>query len=490
MAFDNNWNFDCEDAFDQQLLKECIIDLKRGQAAEVPVYSFVQHQRTGETKYLYGASVIIVEGLFVLSDPEVRQLLDLKLFVQADSDTMLARRIMRDTKERGRSVDGVIEHYLRWVKPAMDSGIQPTSKWADLIVPGQRNEVAVEVVAQHVRRQLDARAHKVRAELSKTPTTPALFRNEKNPFDTNKVPIHHSFLMSRTPSSSSLVGGAEAVTRTNNLAENSALPSSVHLLAPTPQLLGLLTIMHDATTSAEEFIFTTDRLCQMLMEDALGFLPYREKRRSTLATDHDCHWRGPIMDVDDVCSIAIQRSGGVLEKAARRAVPALTQGSLLIQSSDEDGEPQLYDVGLPSLIRKRATARQARVLLLDAQIGTGAAAFMGIRVLLDHSVPEENIIFVSILASAKGGIWAIARAFPKVRIVLAGVDRGLKKCRIQYPALEDPARADQHKLGSKGEEEEVSQNGVDRPTRGYKTKTIWAITPGCGSIGDRYYRTD
>lgn len=81
----------------------------------------MQHQRTEEKVYLYGASVIIVEGLFVLNDPGVRDLLDLKIFVQADSDLMLARRIIRDTKERGRDVHGIIDHYLRWVK-VRDSG--------------------------------------------------------------------------------------------------------------------------------------------------------------------------------------------------------------------------------------------------------------------------------------------------------------------------------------------------------------------------------
>ncbi|CAO1635294.1 unnamed protein product [Parajaminaea phylloscopi] len=491
LAFANNWDFDCEDAFDQELLRQCIIDLKNGRSVEVPVYSFVQHQRTAETKYLYGASVIIVEGLFVLSDPAIRELLDLKLFVQADSDLMLARRITRDTKERGRELSGVIEHYLRWVKPAMDNYISPTSKWADLIVPGQRNEVAVDVVAQHVKRQLDDRALRFRSELSQAPVTVSSEAGSTPEGGWSLALAAGNILvpMSRTPSSTSLAEVGTGHQHSNNL-NQAVLPPSVHLLPPSPQLLGLLTIMHDA--SAEDFVFYTDRVCLMLMEATLNFLPHRERVVKCGGTGQQ--WTGKELAVDDICAVAIQRSGSVLTKAARRVIPALTLGSLLIQSSDEDGEPQLYDVTLPDMIRKRSRAQASHVLLLDAQIGTGAAAFMAIRVLLDHCVPQENIIFVSILASHKGGIWALARAFPRVRVVLAGVDGGLKKCRVEYPRVQGRASG-ASEIGSQLSAR-VKDRDLDSSTQepaassDTKTKVLWTILPGMGSIGDRYYRTD
>lgn len=128
MAFKNEWNFDSPRSFDENLFKQCIADLKASKAVEIPVYSFVHHQRLEETTYLYGPSVIIVEGLFVLNDPELRDLLDLKVYVQADSDLMLARRIMRDTKERGRDIDGVIQHYLKWVKVS-DQSCDAAATW-------------------------------------------------------------------------------------------------------------------------------------------------------------------------------------------------------------------------------------------------------------------------------------------------------------------------------------------------------------------------
>lgn len=507
LAFENNWDFDCEAAFDQELLKQCIIDLKNGRAVDVPVYSFVHHQRMDETKYLYGASVIIVEGLFVLSDPEIRDLLDLKLFVQADSDLMLARRITRDTKERGREIGGIIDHYLRWVKPAMDNQIQPTSKWADLIVPGQRNEVAVDVVAQHVRKQLDARALRFRSELGKIATNEANKQTGSNPATLSSTAGRSLLVpMSRTTSSASLTGSG--VPCTNNLTQ-AILPPSVHLLEPTPQLLGLLTILHEATS--KDFVFYTDRVCRILMEETLNFLPHTEK---TVRCGGDgAEWKGKVLDTSNVCAISIQRSGSVFLKAARRAIPALTEGSLLIQSSDEDGEPQLYDVSLPDNLRKRSSAESAHVILLDAQIGTGAAAFMAIRVLLDHGVPETNIVFVSILASAKGGIWALSRAvssgdcsaratfalcldtltsmtsftsqFPKVKIVLAGVDGGLKKCRVEYPRTENGGRR-ASEIGSNltARVQERGGEADSQQSSGSKTKLLWTILPGMGSIGE------
>lgn len=388
----------------------------------------------------------------------------------------------------------------------MDNSIQPTAKWADLIVPGQSNDVAVDVVAQHVKRQLDARANRLRSELSKTPMTPAArgAASTSASYETLQSALisRHFTGLSRTPSTSSLSDSSADIS--NNLTQ-AILPASVHLLPPTPQLLGLLTIMHDATTSAADFVFYTDRVCQILMEAASSHLPYREKNVVCGGTGRT--WKGKVLDTDNVCTITIQRSGSVLENAARRSIPALVQGSLLIQSTQEDGEPQLYDVRLPDSLRRRSSATSSHVLLLDAQIGTGAAAFMAIRVMLDHCVPQENIVFVSILASAKGGIWALARAFPRVKIVLAGVDGGLRKCRIEYPRrgheLEDATRRLQGRAGTgprrlrsddededdDDEDEDQEYDEREQEVSRSRTKTIWAITPGMGSIGDRYYRT-
>lgn len=111
-----------------------LIRLIRNCTRQIPNYSFVHHNRMKDTTYLYGATVVIIEGLFVLHDKDLRDVLDLKVFVQCDSDLMLARRLKRDLVERGRDPAGVLDQYLRYVKPSFDNHIQPTSRYADILI--------------------------------------------------------------------------------------------------------------------------------------------------------------------------------------------------------------------------------------------------------------------------------------------------------------------------------------------------------------------
>lgn len=545
LAFQEQYDFDHPDAFDYDILKKCIRDLRQSKAVEIPVYSFVQHQRTSETNYLYGPAVLIVEGIFVLHDPEIRQLLDLKVYVQADSDLMLARRIKRDIVERARSVNSVLDQYLRFVKPAFDTFVSATARHADMIVPGSHNEVAIEVISQHMEKQLRNRSRKLRAEFYKTPATqvPAPTANDKNvlavmsPYDGLGSPherraslTHMKPILNRSESfgmsSSQLVRGVSS----NSAADGTGLPPNVILLAQTPQLQSLLTILHDRSTPTGEFTFACKRVGTLVVELATTLLPYREKE---IAIHGGRKHIGHELNVSSLCSVSVLRSGAVLEPSLRRAFPAMSLGSLLIQSNEEDGEPHLYDVSLPSFIRRRETAEKSWVFLLDAQIGTGAAAFMAIRVLLDHSVPEEQIIFLTLLASSQGGIHALNRAFPRVRIVVAGVDPGLQKLRIPWQTsssnhsntskhdrgepihYDDNAPVDEDDLSPGLNHRDnlhllaspplTSVDGKFAANRGARHQTqrqpslthspakgsrvVFAITPGCGSIGDRFWGT-
>ncbi|SNX82820.1 related to uridine kinase [Melanopsichium pennsylvanicum] len=542
MAFQEQYDFDHPDAFDYDILKKCIKDLRQSKAVEIPVYSFVQHQRTSETNYLYGPAVLIVEGIFVLHDPDIRDLLDLKVYVQADSDLMLARRIKRDIVERGRSVNSVLDQYLRFVKPAFDTFVSTTARHADMIVPGSHNEVAIEVISQHMEKQLRNRSRKLRAEFYKTPAT------QLPPQDNNTIASMSPYeglgsqherrmsLLQIKPSlnrnesfdtsASHLVRGASSTCA----ADDAGLPPNVIMLAQTPQLQALLTILHDRSTPTSEFTFACKRVGTLVVELATTLLPYREKE----ITIHGGHKHiGHELNISSLCSVSILRSGAVLEPSLRRAFPAMSLGSLLIQSNEEDGEPHLYDVSLPSFIRRRETAEKSWVFLLDAQIGTGAAAFMAIRVLLDHSVPQDQIIFLTLLASSQGGIHALNRAFPRVSIVVAGVDAGLQKLRIPWqissnrsaarhedndqrrgyvdnaPVDEDDLspgfnrRDDLHLLASppllsiegrfaaNNESRHGSELHAQRqPSVSAKgSRVVFAITPGCGSIGDRFWGT-
>nr|XP_020668063.1 uridine-cytidine kinase-like 1 isoform X6 [Pogona vitticeps]XP_020668064.1 uridine-cytidine kinase-like 1 isoform X7 [Pogona vitticeps] len=155
-AANNDYNFDHPDAFDFDLIISTLKKLKQGKSVKIPIYDFTTHSRKKEWKTLYGANVIIFEGIMAFSDKELLKLLDMKIFVDTDSDIRLVRRLRRDIGERGRDVEGVIKQYNKFVKPAFDQYIQPTMRLADIVVPrGSGNTVAIDLIVQHVHSQLE-----------------------------------------------------------------------------------------------------------------------------------------------------------------------------------------------------------------------------------------------------------------------------------------------------------------------------------------------
>lgn len=151
-------NFDHPDALDTDLLIEHLRQLKAGRPIEVPIYDFVRHRRTGETRRVEARPVLLIEGILIFVEPELRELLDFKIFVDTDPDVRLIRRIRRDVRERGRHVDDVIRQYLETVRPMHLEFAEPSKRWADVVVPeGGENRVAVEMVIARVE-QLLARA--------------------------------------------------------------------------------------------------------------------------------------------------------------------------------------------------------------------------------------------------------------------------------------------------------------------------------------------
>jgi uridine kinase len=151
-----DYNFDHPDAFDTDQLLECMGKLKSGQSVNIPIYDFKNHRRCSESFRKVNASdVIILEGILVFHDQKVRDLMDMKIFVDTDADIRLARRIRRDTVERGRDVISVLEQYGRFVKPAFDDFVLPSKKYADVIIPkGGDNHVAIDLIVQHIRTKL------------------------------------------------------------------------------------------------------------------------------------------------------------------------------------------------------------------------------------------------------------------------------------------------------------------------------------------------
>uniref|UniRef100_A0A8C7ZC47 Uridine-cytidine kinase n=1 Tax=Oryzias sinensis TaxID=183150 RepID=A0A8C7ZC47_9TELE len=225
LAAQNDYNFDHPGAFDFELLVATLRKLKQGRSVKIPVYDFTTHRRQKDWKNLYGASVIIFEGIMSFADKELLQLLDMKIFVDTDSDIRLVRRLRRDITERGRDIEGVIKQYNKFVKPAFEQYIEPTMRLADIVVPrGGGNMVAIDLIVQHVHSQLE----------------------------------EHTLLFRRA-----LLASAQQMQQ---------LPQTLSVLESTPQVRGLHTIIRNKETSRDEFIFYSKRLMRLLIEHALTFL--------------------------------------------------------------------------------------------------------------------------------------------------------------------------------------------------------------------------
>lgn len=148
-------NFDHPDALETSLLIAHLRELRKGNAIRQPVYDFTTYRRTGELKCIEPRSVIIVEGILIFSEKALRDLMDIKLFVDTDADERLLRRLHRDLVERGRTIDSVIEQYVSTVKPMHLEFVEPSKRWADVIIPqGGENQVAIDMVVTKIRELL------------------------------------------------------------------------------------------------------------------------------------------------------------------------------------------------------------------------------------------------------------------------------------------------------------------------------------------------
>lgn len=152
-------NWDHPDAFDVELLTTHLAALARGDAVEMPVYEFATHARSEQTRRIAPADVVVIDGILLLADADVRALCDVKVFVDADADIRLIRRIRRDTVVRGRTLESVLDQYLTTVQPMHLLFVEPSKRYADVIVPrGGSNLVAIEMIVAKIQRRLVSRA--------------------------------------------------------------------------------------------------------------------------------------------------------------------------------------------------------------------------------------------------------------------------------------------------------------------------------------------
>ena len=150
-------NYDEPAALDTSLLVYQLDQLIHGQEIDCPVYDFVQHNRSNETIHIVPKQVIIVEGIMIFADEDLRKLLDIKIFIDADADIRICRRIKRDVTKRGRSLESVITQYQQTVKPMHEKYVEPSKRFADIVVPeGGKNKVALSMIEGHIQRHLDS----------------------------------------------------------------------------------------------------------------------------------------------------------------------------------------------------------------------------------------------------------------------------------------------------------------------------------------------
>ncbi|KAF9887025.1 Uridine kinase [Aspergillus nanangensis] len=367
VAHRNEYDFDCPDSLDFDVLVQSLKDLKQGKKANIPVYSFAHHQRQPQTTTLYSPRVLILEGILALHDPRVLELLDVKIFVEADMDVCLGRRILRDVRERGRDIEGIIKQWFTFVKPSFTKFVEPQRGISDIIIPrGIENTTAIDMVVHHIQGKLDE-------------------KSEKHSEDLRKL---------------------------GQIALELELSSNVVVMAQTLQFVGINTILQNPETEHVDFVFYFDRLASMLIEKALDMTIYVPV---DIETPQNTSFRG-LHPSGTVSAVAVLRGGSCLETALKRTIPDCITGRMLIQTNARKEEPELHYLKLPNGIEEHAT-----VMLLDPQISSGGAALMAVRVLIDHGVEQHRIVFVT-CAAGKIGLKRLSTVYPELKVIVGRIE--------------------------------------------------------------------
>ncbi len=391
------YNFDHPDAIEWPLIVKTLKDLLLRRNVKVPVYDFVTHSRKeGVDINIEPGDVIIIEGILVLAMEAVRDLCHMKIFVDTDDDLRLARRMKRDTLERGRQVDGVILQYTTFVKPMFEAYVSPSKRNADIIIPwaGGQNSVAIDLIAKHIRTKLG---------------------------QTDLRRIYPNLVV----------------------------------LPPHFQIRGMHTIIRDRTVSRSDFVFYSDRIIRLVVEHALGYLPFKEHQIETPTGET---YRG-VSFYSKICGVSMIRSGEAMENALRACCKGIKIGKILVKRRDKDGlgsdllrresppfEENIDDIDsdeddldlskLPDVLYQKLPfdISERYVLLLDPLLATGYSAMAAINTLKARGVLEERILFVSVIASTQG-VHQLCTKFPKMKIITSEVDAGLSDDNRVLPGV-------------------------------------------------------
>ncbi|CAE7629712.1 UKL2, partial [Symbiodinium pilosum] len=364
-------NFDEPASFDLQELVRCLQHLRDGEYAQLPVYDFVTSRRSlHQVRTVAPCDVVILEGILVLHLKETLELCNMKVFVDTDDDVRLARRIKRDTVERGRDVEGVIRQYTRFVKPSFERYILPSKNNADIIIPWrENNDVAVDLITQNIRSKLGM--HDLRR-----------------------------------------------------------IYPNLHVMPATMQTRGMHTKIRSRATPRQEFVFYADRLIRLVVEQALGYLPFAESEVTTPVGES---YHGLTFS-RKICGVSIIRSGEAMENALRTCCIGVKIGKILIDRVQSDRVQSgrslhlLYEK-LPFDIGER------HVLLMDPILASGQSCASAIEVLTKRrSVREDKIILITLIAAPEG-IHHVCKKFPAVKVITTEIDEGVDGAGTVLPGI-------------------------------------------------------
>ncbi|VDM33739.1 unnamed protein product [Hydatigera taeniaeformis] len=433
LAKEGRYDFDHPSAIDIKLLIDHLSRLKEGKSIQVPEYDFSTHSRIAKTRTLYGANVVIFEGIMAFCYPELTKLMDLKIFVDTDSDERLSRRLLRDLCCRGRQIPDILHQYDTTVKPAYDTYIAPTMSMADIIIPGGgENAVAIDLIVRVVERHLKEHSHRLRSEQANGLRQSFSQLRLNGSADTSVVAAvstsgetgscgigsEKSASSPDTPTAGGAFPWGDSTV--DGLLEASLdpsiIPPRVNVLPLTPEARCLHTLLRDRNTNQDAFVFYAERLMRPICEFACRLLPYRDV---VVDTPQGIPYHGRRLAPNtQICGVSILRAGEAFEPSLTAVCKDVRLGKILIQTNPETLEPELHYLRLPSDIK------DCYVILMDSTVASGAAAIMAMRVLVDHDVPEDHIILISLIMAIQG-VHSVAYTYPNAHIVTSAIDPGL-----------------------------------------------------------------
>jgi uridine kinase len=364
-----DYNFDHPDAFDFVALRATLEEMQKRRPVSVPKYNFAAHARDSNNCVKFGAAdVVIVEGILTCYDPNIRDMMHMKIFVDEDADICLARRVRRDVMHRGRDIESILRQYEKFVKPSFERYILPTKRYSDIVLPrGAENLVAIDLIVKHI-------ALKIRQD------------------DMRKL-----------------------------------LPNLV-VMNDSYQSRGLHTLFRDANASREDFVFYSDRMIRLLIEEGLGLLPMQQKH---IITPTGASYYGVGFNPSGIAGVSLLPGGAAMETALRVVCANIRVGKMLITSPSPEVRKVSY-AKLPTALTQR------HVMLMDPILNTGLGCVTAIDHLIGPDVGclEEHITVLCLIASRQA-VREVCTHFPKARVVVSAVDPGVDMNGAVVPGAGD-----------------------------------------------------